>query len=122
MSLKAKIEAVIYASEEPVTLAQLVSLLGQEAQGELDRLSARQGTLHLAGSEDAETAPEEPGEKEAAEGEVAVPGREGLEVASQEPASESSGGEHPDLVASEKRAARERERRLREFVRETADA
>jgi segregation and condensation protein B len=29
MSLKAKIEAVIYASEEPVTLAQLVGLLGE---------------------------------------------------------------------------------------------
>ena len=29
MSLKAKIEAVSYASEEPVTLAQLVSLLGE---------------------------------------------------------------------------------------------
>ena len=37
MSLKAKIEAVIYASEEPVTLTQLVGLLGQEAQAELDR-------------------------------------------------------------------------------------
>ena len=37
MSLKAKIEAVIYASEEPVTLAQLVGLLGDEAQAELDR-------------------------------------------------------------------------------------
>jgi hypothetical protein len=52
MSLKAKIEAVIYASEEPVTLAQLVGLLGQEAQQELDRLAARQQRLHLAGSED----------------------------------------------------------------------
>ena len=38
MSLKAKIEAVIYASEEPVTLAQLDGLLGHEAQAELDDL------------------------------------------------------------------------------------
>ncbi|MBV8116082.1 MAG: hypothetical protein JO300_15165, partial [Silvibacterium sp.] len=30
MSLKAKIEAVIYAAEEPVTLAQLASLLQTE--------------------------------------------------------------------------------------------
>ncbi|MGH9596304.1 MAG: SMC-Scp complex subunit ScpB [Edaphobacter sp.] len=36
MSLKAKIEAVIYASEEPVTLVQLAGLLGYEAQAELD--------------------------------------------------------------------------------------
>jgi segregation and condensation protein B len=42
MSLKAKIEAVIYASEEPITLAQLTGLLGDEAQAELDALSATQ--------------------------------------------------------------------------------
>jgi segregation and condensation protein B len=45
MSLKAKIEAVIYASEEPVTLAQLVGLLGEEAQAELDREAAAQRSL-----------------------------------------------------------------------------
>ena len=48
MSLKAKIEAVIYASEEPVTLAQLVGLLGEEAQAELDRAAAAQLTLLLS--------------------------------------------------------------------------
>ena len=42
MSLKAKIEAVIYASEEPITLAQLTGLLGDEAQAELDALTATQ--------------------------------------------------------------------------------
>ena len=47
MSLKAKIEAVIYASEEPVTLAQLVGLLGDEAQAELDRSVSAQQTLSL---------------------------------------------------------------------------
>ncbi len=47
MSLKAKIEAVIYASEEPVTLAQLVGLLGEEAQAELDRAVSTQQTLLL---------------------------------------------------------------------------
>src|ERR1700743_1855386 len=31
MSLKAKLEAVIYAAEEPVTLAQLVSLFAEDA-------------------------------------------------------------------------------------------
>ena len=48
MSLKAKIEAVIYASEEPVTLAQLMGLLGQEAQTELDELAAAQQTRAAA--------------------------------------------------------------------------
>jgi segregation and condensation protein B len=47
MSLKAKIEAVIYASEEPVTLAQLAGLLGHEAQAELDHLDATQNALAL---------------------------------------------------------------------------
>ena len=47
MSLKAKIEAVIYASEEPVTLAQLTGLLGEEAQAELDAIAAQQQSLVL---------------------------------------------------------------------------
>ena len=47
MSLKAKIEAVIYASEEPVTLVQLTSLLGHEAQLELDHLDSAQRALAL---------------------------------------------------------------------------
>ncbi len=47
MSLKATIEAVIYAAEEPVTLQQLLSLLGQEAQAELDYHAAAQGKLLL---------------------------------------------------------------------------
>jgi segregation and condensation protein B len=47
MSLKAKIEAVIYASEEPVTLVQLAGLLGHEAQAELDHLDSAQHALAL---------------------------------------------------------------------------
>ena len=47
MSLKSKIEAVIYASEEPVTLQQLVSLLAGEAQAELDEIASGQGSLQL---------------------------------------------------------------------------
>lgn len=62
MSLKAKIEAVIYAAEEPVTLAQLMSLLGGEAQAELDRLAAQQARLPLdrAGAEETIPLPSEP--------------------------------------------------------------
>ena len=51
MSLKSKIEAVIYASEEPVTLQQLVSLLAGEAQDELDTLAADQANLPLGVTE-----------------------------------------------------------------------
>jgi len=55
MSLKAKIEAVIYAAEEPVTLSQLVGLLGHEAQAELDRAVSAQQSLLL---DEPELAPE----------------------------------------------------------------
>jgi segregation and condensation protein B len=51
MSLKAKIEAVIYASEEPVTLAQLAGLLGHEAQAELDHHDSAQHALALEEAE-----------------------------------------------------------------------
>jgi segregation and condensation protein B len=57
MSLKAKIEAVIYASEEPVTLAQLTGLLGEEGQAELDALAANQPTLGLDLGDDDLAAP-----------------------------------------------------------------
>ena len=51
MSLKAKIEAVIYAAEEPVTPAQLLSLFGEEAGAELDVRRAAQGELALGEAE-----------------------------------------------------------------------
>ncbi|MGA7158218.1 MAG: SMC-Scp complex subunit ScpB [Acidobacteriaceae bacterium] len=60
MSLKAKIEAVIYASEEPVTLAQLTGLLGQEGQAELDAIAAQQHTLALQQADEADADATEP--------------------------------------------------------------
>jgi segregation and condensation protein B len=60
MSLKAKIEAVIYASEEPVTLAQLTGLLGEEGQAELDALAAQQHSLALEDEETDDDATIEP--------------------------------------------------------------
>jgi segregation and condensation protein B len=53
MSLKAKIEAVIYASEEPVTLAQLIGLLGEEGQAELDTLASNQLSLETEEADEA---------------------------------------------------------------------
>lgn len=47
MSLKSKIEAVIYASEEPVTLVQLVGLLAEEAMVEVEQLASLQSRLPL---------------------------------------------------------------------------
>jgi segregation and condensation protein B len=82
MSLKAKIEAVIYASEEPVTLAQLVGLLGDEAQAELDRAVSAQQTLSLNEAEGADPALE--ADDDAAAGEAAT-----------EPTSENPDVGHP---------------------------
>ena len=76
MSLKAKIEAVIYASEEPVTLAQLTGLLGEEGQAELDALAAQQHSLALEDESvlDADPNSSEPGEDvEALNAETIVP-------------------------------------------------
>ncbi len=148
MSLKAKIEAVIYASEEPVTLAQLVGLLGHEGQAELDRLESAQQALSL---EDQSDATGEVGEaaqaakldralREAAEHEAAVlrearhhaladsaamSSSEDAELPA-EPVAEATSTEQASAPVTpedknEKKAAREQERKLREFFRSLLD-
>src|SRR5579875_2596875 len=92
MSLKAKIEAVIYASEEPVTLQQLVGLLGQEAQAELDAADALQGQLALLETDPVVLVEVEAGDPEALNAETlgtevfaaVVPDDEDQEIASGE--------------------------------------
>jgi segregation and condensation protein B len=120
MSLKAKIEAVIYASEEPVTLLQLAGLLGQEAQAELDALAARQTTLQIV---ERDTTGVEPNETEART--ESTDDSTPLEAVPEEAASaeESRPFEAPDTAETpaQKRAARERERKLREYLREILD-
>ena len=110
MSLKAKIEAVIYACEEPVTLAQLVGLLGMEAEQELAAIAARQQTLHLL-----ET-PEQGAEGPGAEAEAALT----PETAAEEPAEETPVPATLE-TAAEKRQAREKDRQLREYLKEVVD-
>lgn len=104
MSLKAKIEAVIYASEEPVTLQQLIGLLAPEAQAELDRLDASQGTLALAA--------EEPKAKDSSSETTATE-------------QEAEPGDQTTIASgassTEKKVLRERERRLRELFRTLLD-
>jgi segregation and condensation protein B len=163
MSLKAKIEAVIYASEEPVTLAQLAGLLGHEAQAELDHQDSAQHALSLD-----ESAPDEDelngeildsvsqteGETEAQHAEalhrhlhdVAVEeGVHSREIRQREAAATAamSSGDLAESVVdaatlesaeqgsdappptqpgeNEKKAARERERRLRDYFRKILD-
>ena len=81
MSLKAKIEAVIYAAEEPVTLLQLVSLLGVEAQAELEAAGALQGQLDLLEAEPIVLIESEPGDQDALNAETLGPGSSAAEEA-----------------------------------------
>jgi segregation and condensation protein B len=104
MSLKAKMEAVIYASEEPVTLVQLMGLLGEEAQVELDRIAAAQQAL---AQEESSTVPSDPEDAEPqAEAEAAA-------VDTEAPATSES-----DAAAKAEKA---RAQKLRAFFRAQLD-
>ena len=48
MSLKAKLEAVVYAAEEPVTLAQLAAIFAAEVTPELTEAPAEPATEQIA--------------------------------------------------------------------------
>ena len=128
MSLKAKIEAVIYTSEEPITLAQLAGLLGDEAQAELDALSAQQLELSNADDADALNAEVMDTSEVAAPEENAVilseAERSGAESKDPDAAeatttAETISAESPDkaLSAAQKLAAR----RLRDYLRSILD-
>ncbi len=129
MSLKAKIEAVIYAAEEPVTLVQLTGLLGHEAQAELDRITAAQQSLAL----DEVPPPSEPDllndeifEVEDALADDVEASAPEQETTATPPAEESSDevSPSPEATADPKQLARdekERARALRDFLRQLLD-
>jgi segregation and condensation protein B len=106
MSLKAKLEAVIYAAEEPVTLPQLIGLLGEEAQAELD---AQQPSLALE-DESSTDAPTEPVED--------------ADVLNAEVTDEAPAEATPETASSadDKKLAAEKARALREYFRSLLDA
>ena len=109
MSLKSKIEAVIYASEEPVTLAQLSGLLGEEAQAGIDEQRARQSELLL---ESVESASRQAGN---IENDSEIEGSVAEEIALSEEAVAELDAE---LTADdEKKLQREAERAVREYLR-----
>jgi segregation and condensation protein B len=141
MSLKAKLEAVIYAAEEPVTLAQLSALFAAEAlEWKAEQEAARAAAagqeaaaeneaLPLVMAAEAETTPEADvkpeaeergeaetkpeGQAESAEGAAVVPeaGEETAAVA-EEPAKQAEAAE-----AEAKKLARLREREIRGILR-----
>jgi segregation and condensation protein B len=136
MSLKAKIEAVIYAAEEPVTLAQLAAIFAAEvpvaeappaeaaspfeeapqqldaplAESELTILDEAGNMRVLSPSEDDAEAPRlesETLDTAAATSDAVIP----------EAAAETAA----DLEATTKRAARQREREVRDHIRAVVD-
>ncbi len=120
MSLKAKIEAVIYASEEPVTLAQLVGLLGEEGQAELDALRSQQTLLAL----DEAAEDDDAGDEDALNAELLSPDVEVAEEGATAPVAEETPAVAVDPAEAEKKLARDaaaetkvRERALREHFR-----
>jgi segregation and condensation protein B len=111
MSLKAKLEAVVYAAEEPVTLAQLAAIFADEVLPVLDQTAEPEAEqIALTG-----LAPE-------AGDQAATP-----EPPTPEPPTSESGdtpaSEEPSVVAEtgegdEKKAARLRDRRVRQYLQQ----
>ncbi len=138
MSLKAKLEAVIYAAEEPVTLAQLAALFAAEAlEYQAERLAAAPAAqpqpllteeLAYLGIEMAEAGDATPADADAPELMSAEPG-EGMtggqvaaspQMVSSKPAKDSDG----DAVGPEadaKRDARQRDREVKAILRQILD-
>jgi segregation and condensation protein B len=146
MSLKARIEAVIYAAEEPVTLAQLASLFRDEALAQraarvapqADASAPTEGETEaiaddlLPGEAASEDEASELAAQNSADAEVATPDFAGEPQPVPEPpgpasnpapseeraASGSSAGPDPD---AEKKAARTLDREIRDEIRATLD-
>ena len=138
MSLKAKIEAVIYASEEPVTLAQLTGLLGEEVQAELEAIAAQQHSLALEDEEadqeadeteadEAASAPEPIEDADALNAEITEPAPQATEPAAEsaEPASEPDAKQLARDAAAETKARDAEQklaaRKLRDYFRSLLD-
>ena len=121
MSLKAKLEAVIYAAEEPVTLAQLAALFAEEVLPGLDE-AAPQEPPRLA--EAAEAGGVDEAEQIglaglAPEAEAAPPLEE-----KETPAEEAQVAEAAETSAAEsdeKKSARHRDRRVRQALQVVLD-
>ena len=106
MSLKAKLEAVVYAAEEPVTLAQLAVIFADEVLPVLDQAAEPEAEqIALTG-----LAPEE--NEQAATPEPPTP-ESGDTPASDEPSVAAETGE-----GDEKKSARLRDRRVRQYLQQ----
>jgi segregation and condensation protein B len=118
MSLKARIEAVIYAAEEPVTLAQLASLFRDEA------LASRAARTAAVAAD-----PEAPSESDvssetalaAAVADESLPATSEAGEETRTPAEGEAAAPEPSAEDVEKKAARQRDREVREEIRSLID-
>jgi segregation and condensation protein B len=129
MSLKAKLEAVIYAAEEPVTLAQMVPLFAEEAlllkAERADAASEKAARSAQESNEFAEAAlaakgaqlglPELPAQDSPVDAAV----EEGLTETAADDTTEA--GAASDIELEAKRLARQRDREVREILRGLLD-
>jgi segregation and condensation protein B len=111
MSLRAKIEAVVYAAEEPVTLAQLAAIFAPEVR---EIWQAEQNEAAASPSEEEGPAESSPSEA------VSDAPSEASEATDAEPVVE---GANPELgvETAAKRAARNEDRAIREYLRKVLD-
>jgi segregation and condensation protein B len=110
MSLKAKLEAVVYAAEEPVTLAQLATIFAAEVLLGLPEVSAEPATeqIPLEGLA-SETAAEE------------APAGATPTVEDPAPAVEDGSAKAEGSEAGEKKIARQRDRQIRQVLQQVMD-
>jgi segregation and condensation protein B len=106
MSLKAKLEAVVYAAEEPVTLAQLAAILAAEVLPGLSEVPAEPATEQIALEG---LAPEAVTEE--------APAVEGATPAVEDGSTVKAEGSEGD----EKKIARQRDRQVRQALQEVMD-
>jgi segregation and condensation protein B len=132
MSLKAKLEAVIYAAEEPVTLAQLATLFAADAlewKAEQDRIAAQTETSATSLDQAAEALPlngefdyvEEGGAStDSAAPEHATAAEASPEI-NPEAAGEAGSVDEAAAEAAAKRLTRQRDREVRAILRQLLD-
>jgi len=129
MSLKAKLEAVIYAAEEPITLAQLAALFAADAlehKAALAEAEETTETLPLLPEEPGEAAEAEAAAKPAAEPASAAEAGSEAEVETTEPATEASAAtaesvEAVDPAVAAKLEAKQRDREVKAILRQILD-
>jgi segregation and condensation protein B len=127
MSLKAKLEAVVYAAEEPVTLAQLATIFAEEVlQGLAEETPAEADSAPAMNEASSEETPAveaaEPVAGEPLAVEPVAPDAVATEPAATEPAATEPAATEPVAdEGDEKKTARQRDRRVRQVLQVVLD-